>query len=220
MLFLDLDELEQLNQFGVWIGWQKRAIAAILRSDHLPHRQGTWRQAVVAEAEAFGCSQPITRVRVLCHARYLGCYFSPVNFYYLYGDNDDRPHSLLAEVSNTPWLERHRYLVTISEGVVEQPKAFHVSPFMPLDMTYRWQIGVPAERLQLKLANWREQQEFEAGLDLQRQPLTATNLKRLLLRTPVMTVKIVWGIYWQAMRLWLRGAKYHSHPEVRGKDGA
>lgn len=212
MLFIDLDQLEQLKGLRPWLGLEQRAIASLKRSDHLRHRPGSWREAAEQEARALGCTQPIHRIRVLCNARYLGFYFSPVNFYYLYGEDDQQPHSLMAEVSNTPWLERHRYLVPITGDTVESAKAFHVSPFMPLEMRYRWQIGVPGERLRLVLANWREQQEFEAGIDLQRLPLTASNLKGLLLRTPAMTMKIVWGIYWQAMRLWWRGARFHSHP--------
>ena len=152
MLWLDLDQLDALQGFGPWLGLERWALASIRRADHLPGQSGSWREAAEAQARQLGCSLPIKRIRALCHARYLGCYFSPVNFYYLYGDDDAQPHSLLAEVSNTPWLQRHCYLVPISPEPVWGDKSFHVSPFMPLAMRYRWQIGIPGEQLQLRLA--------------------------------------------------------------------
>lgn len=212
MLWLDLDELDALQGLRPWLGLERWALASIRRTDHLPGQAGSWRQAAEAQARQLGCDLPIQRIRVLCHARYLGCYFSPVNFYYLYGDDDAQPHSLLAEVSNTPWLQRHCYLVPIQPEPVWRDKSFHVSPFMPLAMRYRWQVGVPGEQLQLQLANYQqEQQQFAAGLQLHYQPLTRTNLKRLLLRTPAMTLKIIGGIYWQALRLWWRGARFYPY---------
>jgi DUF1365 family protein len=91
-------------------------------------------------------------------------------------------------------------------------KEFHVSPFMPMDIAYRWHFSAPGERLPARIENFREGHKiFEAGLDLERSPLTGGNLARVLVRWPFMTGMVIRGIYWQALRLKLKGVPYHPH---------
>jgi hypothetical protein len=128
----------------------------------------------------------------------------------------DHPDGLLAEVSNTPWNERHYYLVDIHAPQTTQ-KNFHVSPFNPIDMHYRWQINPQTKYLTLQLDAWRQSREFSAGMSLSQVTLDSASLLRALLSTPVMTIKIVAGIYWEALKLFIKRAPFYGHPGHRSK---
>tara|TARA_A200000113_G_scaffold220461_1_gene230628 strand:- start:650 stop:1393 length:744 start_codon:yes stop_codon:yes gene_type:complete len=150
-------------------------------------------------------------VFMLGQLRMWGIYFSPVNFYYLRNAKGVFTH-LLAEVSNTPWNERHHYLVDLATQSDTQ-KAFHVSPFNPMDMTYKWSISQPSDRLSLAMDCVREDKEFSAGINLRKFPLDNANLSDALKRIPSMTIKTVAGIYWHALKLLLKRTPLYTHPE-------
>ena len=218
--WLDCSMLDDKSLAAHGICCERFGALSYRRRDYLPGDTDLFR-AVCARVAQLGGSVVPAKVFVLTPLANWGLYFSPLTLYYCYDEQGDFCY-LLAEVSNTPWNERHYYLQTLSseQQQYQHQKAFHVSPFMPLAMRYRWQIGIPGEQLQLRLANYQqEQQQFEAGLQLHYQPLNRTNLKRLLLRTPAMTLKIIAGIYWQALRLWWRGARFYPYSS-RGNDGA
>ncbi|HAS3536241.1 TPA: DUF1365 family protein, partial [Vibrio cholerae] len=148
-------------------------------------------------------------------------YFSPVNFYYVY-DSEKRWRYLLAEVSNTPWNERHYYAVpaqaalTSEEAAViewQHAKAFHVSPFNPIEQRYCWKIKPLTRALMIHLECHRSNKEFDATLAMQAEPLSASNLLPRLIKTPIMAVKVVLGIYWHAFKLWRKGAPFYAHPD-------
>jgi uncharacterized protein len=213
MFGLDLDEVDAIHARTRFFSNRGFNWAWLRRADYCPG-QPNLKQAVLDRASALA-SKPVSgKVFMLANLRYLGLYFSPVNFYFI-GQPDD-PDWLLAEVSNTPWNERHYYLVDIHEPQVTE-KRFHVSPFNPIDMHYQWQIKPEAERLTLQLDAWRQDKEFEAGMALRHTPLDSASLLRMLLATPVITVKIVAGIYWEAIKLFIKRAPFYGHPGNRSK---
>ena len=161
-----------------------------------------------------GC-RPAGRVMLLTQLRYFGFHFNPVNFYYCY-DEADTLRWVLAEVRNTPWNERHYYAV---DGQQARPleKAFHVSPFNPMDMVYHWRFNAPGKTLHMHIENHQASKVFDATLALSRVPLTRANLRGLLLRLPMMTLKTVLAIYWQALRLWLKRVPLYNHPVSRSE---
>ncbi|MDE2338455.1 MAG: DUF1365 domain-containing protein, partial [Gammaproteobacteria bacterium] len=164
--------------------------------------------------------RPQGPVRLLTHLRYAGYVFNPVSFYYCH-DADGTLQSVIADITNTPWNERHAYVLALSQaercGALWQwdfAKAFHVSPFLPLERDYRWRFSAPAERLRVHMSvSDGRQVEFEAHLDLKRRPLTGANLARVLWRYPLMSTQVIGAIYWQALRLWLKRIPVHDHPD-------
>jgi DUF1365 family protein len=142
--------------------------------------------------------------------RTFGWYFSPVNFYYLRNEQGKYTHTL-AEVSNTPWNKRHYYLVDLDRQE-DCEKAFHVSPFNPMEMTYQWKIQQPNESLRLRLSCVKQEKHFEAALDMRRERLTTKTLRSALLNIPSMTLKTVAGIYWQAAKLLFKRIPIYMHP--------
>lgn len=145
-----------------------------------------------------------------------GLYFSPLTQYYLY--RDAKPLYLLAEVSNTPWNERHHYLVPLHGAVThyQHAKNFHVSPFHPLDMQYHWQIAQPDAQFQLAIRNVKQGETvFAAWYSLQRQPLTVENLRALVIRFPWQNIQVLLRIYWQALKLVAKGLPFYGHKTPR-----
>jgi DUF1365 family protein len=210
MLCLDLDELDNITNMKPWFNPAGRGLLRFKRQDYLFDKHSAIKQAVIDQAKSLGCTQQISRVYMLCQVRCLGLYFSPVNFYYLY--DEQGLHSMLAEVNNTPWGEKHCYLIPAHEPDFEHPKAFHVSPFMDLNMNYRWAIEPPAEKLRIHIENWRDEKLFDATLTLQRREFSAQQLRRTLIQWPAMSFSIVKGIYWQALRLFLKAIPFQPHP--------
>ena len=147
---------------------------------------------------------------MLTQVRCFGFYFSPVNFYFCYAASN--ASYLVAEVTNTPWRESHCYLIDL-ENPQPSPKAHHVSPFMGMALDYHWKIKAPAERALVHIENRQEKSKlFDATLNLERENWDSRALGRALLRWPVMTLSIVRGIYWQALRLWVKSVPIYPHP--------
>ncbi|MFO6424424.1 DUF1365 domain-containing protein [Motilimonas sp. KMU-193] len=209
-LALDLDELDAVAELGAWFKQDKWAPLTFRHSDYLHPEQRVTRTAVWQQVKALGGTEYGGRVLMLGQLRCFGLYFSPVNFYYCYGQ-DDQLMYLLAEVSNTPWNERHYYLVDVSANEPTD-KVFHVSPFMDLDMKYHWRIKPPAKQLRLHMENHNSAKLFDASLMLQRLDLTNQNLRNQVIKLPSMTIKTLAGIYWQALKLYLKKVPYIPHP--------
>jgi DUF1365 family protein len=131
--------------------------------------------------------------------------------------------AVVAEVSNTPWRERHCYVLWKGNRVgsadrlrFRHRKDFHVSPFMDMDFDYHWQLNTPAETLKVVLANHRNgQRVFAADMVLHRRPLTRGQMIRTWLRYPWVTGQVVLAIYYEALRLWMKKCPYYPHPGNR-----
>ena len=166
--------------------------------------------------------RPAGPIRLLTHLRYLGYCFNPISIYYCFAEDGDTLEAFLVEIHNTPWGEE--YLRAFDARTATEDgewhtfrldKEFHVSPFMPMDMDYDWRFTAPGEQLAVHMTSRRQGREiFNASLNLQQQPLTGGNLAGALLRWPFMTAKVIAAIYWQALRLKLKGVPFCPHPET------
>jgi DUF1365 family protein len=163
-------------------------------------------------------------VRVLTQLRHFGVYFSPINVFYCF-DEQESLVALVAEVSNTPWNERHCYVLWEGNQLANStrryshPKEFHVSPFMGMDSQYEWRIQPPSDKLHLSLGCRREGDRiFQADLHLNRSPMTDGQLVRSLLRRPVAAAHVVGAIYYQALRLWIKKCQFFPHPKKTYKN--
>jgi len=230
MAYLDLDELPEL--FDESLLWSARgpAPAWFRRSDHLGDAHVPLRDAVhelVLERTGIALDGPI---RLLTHLRYLGHCFNPVSFYYCFDAAGEHVRAVIAHVTNTPWGESHAYVMAVAErgGVhgsavmrSQFQKALHVSPLMGMDSTYDWRLSEPSERLSVHIEsiNDRGKPIFDATLSLCRRELTAREMRRALTRYPLLTLRLTTRIYTHALRLKLRGARYHPHPG-KGTSGA
>jgi DUF1365 family protein len=154
-------------------------------------------------------------VRVLTQVRAFGYVFNPVSFYYCF--DGEALRAVVAEITNTPWGERHRYVLRAeAQGAKARfAKAFHVSPFLPMQQTYDWSLSAPGERLGVAMRNEEDGQTvFQARLALVRRPLSFGQLARIAVALPLMSGRIHAAIYVQALKLWLKKTPFFAHPAL------
>jgi len=223
LTYLDLAELPKVFD-GSWLWSAKRfTVARFRRDDHLGNPKLSLDEAVRSYVEEQTGKRPAGPIRLLTHLRYFGYGFNPVSFYFCFGANGRDVEVVVGEVSNTPWGERHCYVLHDGQPICENqvktyrfPKKLHVSPFMGMDMEYRCIIGCPGETLVVQMEDWQDGSRiFDATLTLRRKQITGRTLLSQLVRYPFMPQRVIQAIYWQALLLWWKGARYYPHPKHR-----
>lgn len=222
-VYLDLDELPGLfDERWLWSA-DRPNVAWFRRADHFGNPAVPLKSHVLDLVERDTGRRPGGPVRVLTHLRYFGYVINPVSFYWCH-DEDGAVDAVVAEVHNTPWGERHGYVMDARDAPrapsgahrFDARKGFHVSPFMDMDVDYRFVVGTPGERLTVHIDNSRDGEPFfDATLTLARREMTRRSLASALARHPFQTAEVALGIYVQALRLWWKRVPFHPHPERR-----
>ncbi len=217
MVYIDLDELEQLARKHWLFSLEKWNLMTFRRRDHLGRSEVTLRQSVTDFIHNECGEQFEGRIRLLTHLAYFGYRFNPVSFYYCF-DEQEKLRYIISEVNNTPWGEQHCYLHKITDSSARMHnflfgKQFHVSPFIPMDIDYDWRFGTPGKSLNVHMLDSKNSETvFDATLQLKRKPMTSGSLLLSLVQFPLMTLKVVAAIYFQALILWLKRTPFYTHP--------
>jgi DUF1365 family protein len=215
-MYLDLSELHTVMNLSPWWSLERFNLASFRRRDYWGDEKVSLDESIRSLVENETGVRPQGRICLLTNLRYFGYLINPISCYYCF-DSHGKLTTVVAEVTNTPWRERHAYVLPVSaengELVTRFSKELHVSPFMPMNMEYLWESNVPQKDLGIYMENLQQGvKQFCASLQLERVEISAQALNRIIRNYPFMTMKVVWGIYRQALGLWLKRIPFFTHP--------
>lgn len=218
-ILVDIDRLGDLAELTCLLAVNRPGILSFHECDHVEKDGETLRQFADSLLARSGIEKHAVRVLLLAYPRMFGYVFNPLSTYFAY-DEDGRLIAIIYAVRNT-FGERHSYVAPILAGE-ETPagirqtrtKILHVSPFMDMGLRYHFRILPPGKTLRVRIHETAGKEPvLAATFNANAVPLTDAILARCLLRFPLMTFKIIGGIYWEALKLWFKGARFRSSPK-------
>jgi DUF1365 family protein len=219
-LLVDLDRLGDADRLSRLFSINRGNLVAFYEKDHAGKDGVTLRSHADQMFLDAGLAKRAARILLVCYPRILGYVFNPISVYHAY-DHDDRLVAMIYDVRNT-FGERHSYVCPVTPGELTDAglrqtcdKLFHVSPFIPMDMRYRFRMLPPGDEIRWRILETdAEGPLLSATFTGRRQKISTATLAALTLRIPFLTFKIVAGIHWEALKLWLKGAKYIARPKA------
>ncbi len=213
-VLLDIDELPKLHPALRLFSHNRFNLYSFFDKDH-GTAMGDLRAYVEGQLAAAGIDIAGGAIRLLCYPRVLGYVFNPLSTYFCHRP-DGSLAAILYEVNNT-FGDRHSYLIPARDGnplvLQECAKALHVSPFLGMDMTYRFRILPPGDTLAIGVeVRDAEGPVLGASFSGRRVELSDGALARMVWQYPLMTVKVIVGIHWEALKLWRKGVRFHRRP--------
>ena len=220
MVYFDISKINKmLNRSLIW-GVDKPAIISFYRKDYHGNPSKSLDSAVRDTILIKTGKNIRGPIRILTHLRYFGFCFNPVTFYYCFDETDTKLELIMAEVTNTPWNERHSYFIedkissdSKSSLIAKLEKKLHVSPFFGMNHNYEWMFTQPEDSLVINMKNFSSGVKvFDATLTMSRKALNIRSLCTSVLRFPFLTFSILYRIHWQATKLWFKRAPFFIHP--------
>lgn len=218
MVYLDLEEVREVMSLHPLWSTRARSPVSFRRSDYLGPADCPLDDCVREAVARQTGTRPTGPIRMLTNLRHFGLTENPVTFYYCFEPGGEKLRCVLAEVTNTPWGDRHSYVVDgVQRGGAlvssRREKAMHVSPLMDMDHVYDLRFAVPGATLPVHMASSKAGGlAFDATLRLERTEITRSSLSRVLVTYPPMSWRVLSGIYRQAAITWMRGARFHPRP--------
>jgi DUF1365 family protein len=214
--FLDLDEIPQIFKYPFLFSYNFPGILSFWRKDYFGDKENSIKSSIEKFIFEKTGSVFSGKIKILTNISYFGFCFNPVSFYYCYG-NDHKLEFIVSEITNTPWGEKHAqvFVTNHAKEIYTFPKDFHVSPFMPMNMMYTWYFYAPDEKLKVLMQNRDEKGEtlvFDSLLNLSKIPLNWKMITKYSVLIPLASLKTFFGIYYQAMCLFLKKVPFYTHP--------
>ena len=219
-LLIDIDRLTEAHRKSAFFSIGRFNLLSFFESDHAPAGQSDLRTHMDALLASAGCGERAARILLLCYPRVFGFVFNPISVYFAY-DQAGQLIALIYEVRNT-FRQRHTYVARVEEGQLseaglrqERNKRFYVSPFMDLAQRYFFRVIPPGDRIAIRiLEKDAEGPILAATFCGAQQPLSTGVILRSALIVPFLTVKVVVGILYEALKLWLKGLRPKPRPEA------
>lgn len=217
-LLIDLDRLDAADRTSPLFGVNRPALYSFHESDHGPRDGSPLRAHAQARAAEQGVDLAGGRVLLLCYPRLLGFAFNPLSVYFCHR-GDGELALIIYEVRNT-FGDLHSYVLPIKPGEAspagirqQQDKQFYVSPFIDMTMRYHFRIQPPVDTVRLRILETdRDGPVLAATFNGRRRALTTAALLRSFVALPLVTLKVIAAIHWEAVRLWAKGARLVPRP--------
>jgi DUF1365 family protein len=222
--FLDVDRIPEMMRRSRLVSYERWNVMAYFEKDHFGDSRRPLRERIEEDARKNGVAIPDGKIFILTHLRYCGYVFNPVSFFYFYYVRG-KLRQMIAEVNNTfgeshnYWLAPENERAAVAARRYTSEKRMHVSPFMSMDLEYDWIFTEPSERLVAHMSTLEAGKRFfDATLQLERREWTSKELRRVLAAYPLMTIRVISAIHWQALKLWLKGVPIFTHPTKLARD--